>query len=228
MEFFTRASEHKLPPWMNFTTELAAWQVEIVVGICSSADEIIRLITEAWQIANCIASKMGCRLELREVVEIPEDWQFEDFVVPDGGYYEDLARKMGLQRAKAAASVSGTHLNLGTRDDLHSVLASDRLLSTGGGQLLMRVGDFSHGRRLELYSVVVPKAIPPHYGTVECFLHRAMAEGFSKDRSVCVDLWRIRKGYLELRMLGVPSTFEEFLEELALWFAYSERYIYSV
>ncbi len=194
-----------------FTYELSACQVEDRTPPAYFEQAIARHLKENDLEALQIARSIGVGLLRSEIAPI----YLPLTIYPDKRYQEEVVPSLTKQQLFAACAVAGTHLHIGTESMEEALAVYNRLAANL--DILIKAGDHSNGRRIELYKEVAPNCTPPQYQNLEHFFELALAEGFAANPRSCWHLVRIsRHGTVEVRAFGATLNNEEVLSWVRL------------
>lgn len=134
-------------------------------------------------------------------------------VYPDPtGRYQKITANMPREVLLAACQVAGTHVHIGLPD--HDVALRVYNVATRHWQRLSRMGDYSHGRRLRIYSKVAKDRTPRPYRDWNAYLEAAQRDGFDQNPRNCWTLIRLSThGTIEFRMFGTTPR----LDRIVRW-----------
>ena len=123
-------------------------------------------------------------------------------VYPDQrGRYAEITRRMSREVLLAACQITGTHVHIGMPN--HEVMLRVYNEVISHVPRLIKLGDHSDGKRLEIYRRVTPNWEPVSYPTWEAYEEVAVRLGFAEDPRRCWSLVRMSvHGTIEFRMFG--------------------------
>lgn len=194
----------------KFGFELSACQLEERIGPCD-----VGLLKQALkgheENVRAFETKFRFRRDFQEVA--PEDMPLD--VYPDpAGRYQGIVAKMPKDVLLAACRVIGTHIHIGMPNHETALLVYNRLVEIGCVRNLLKAGDGSQGRRLEIYKIVAPEYMPPKYADWRKFYEEARRKGFHTDPRSCWTLIRVSvHGTIEFRTFGATEN----LDKIAEW-----------
>ncbi|MDA2935785.1 glutamate-cysteine ligase family protein [Patescibacteria group bacterium AH-259-L05] len=193
----------------KWTYELSVCQVEVRTNPEKKLENIHAQLIQNHKEGKAVARKLS--LNLRSIEVAPENMILD--VYPDPRYLK-IVKTIPQEKLKAACRVTGTHIHIGMPDIETAIRSANHLKNYLN--YLCRLGDHSHGKRLQLYKEMAPDWIPYHYRDVDHFFEVAKKQGFADNPRDCYHLIRISvHGTIELRMFGVTNDVEEIISWIA-------------
>lgn len=190
----------------HFGYELSACQIEWRAGPC----RLINLTDNLKRDENILKQaeeKLGFTRSFDEVA--PEDMPLDVYPDPTGRYQE-ITKNMPRRVLSAACRVIATHIHIGMPNPKTALRAYNKVIEKI--DYLCEIGDHSDGKRLEIYKIMAPNYLSPHYKSWSDFYDKAVHENFTEDPRSCWTLIRISKhGTIEFRMFGATEDLNEIL-----------------
>ena len=183
----------------QYEPELSACQIEYHTGpqIDSQLRPRIELLETELQ---RVLSVQGLRAVYQELAPatMPTD------VYPKQRY-RDIKRQVTSAMLLSACRVAGTHVHVGMSDFETARLTFNRAIKEL--PQLIKHGDFSEGKRLQLYQQMTKYAAPQPIESADHFYQLAVEQGFVDDPRSCWWLIRITvHGTIEFRPFGAVTS----------------------
>lgn len=185
----------RLPKDGTYGYELSACQLEMRTSPCLVADSFKELY-KVEKLANEAASSLG--LTLLHVPVAPSDMSLDVYPDPTGRY-ASIVKKLPTEVLSAACRVAAVHVHIGVQNHYEAIAVYNRLVDRFDE--LKKMGDTSHGRRLELYRFMASDATPAKYESWENFYEVMKQRNCLEDPRQCWDMIRISThGTVEVRV----------------------------
>lgn len=198
----------------HFTYELSACQLEWRIGPCFLPELKEKLVQDEVFLKEA-EKKIGFRRSFDEVA--PEDMPLDVYPDPTGRY-QSIVKNLPQHVLLAACQIIATHVHIGMPDHQTAFRVHNSVISRLDE--LCRLGDHSNGKRLEIYKIMAPKHIPPHYNSWKDFYDLSAKNGFAEDPRSCWHLIRMSiHGTIEFRMFGATAD----LDEIVSWASFCQE-----
>lgn len=199
---------HKGFPPTTFSCELSACQVERKTPPCYSED----VRHELQKLEDALHTTLAS-LDLQASYDpvAPEDMPLD--VYPDpSGRYQQIAARMDPEVLRSSCRVIATNVHVGMKDPDMALRTYNALVAHLPH--LLRFGDKSGGRRLDIYKSTVPDWKPRQFEDWGDFHRFALEKGFAHDLRSWWSVLRIsRHGTIEARWLDATDS----VDETATW-----------
>lgn len=185
--------------------ELSACQVEDRTKPRKKEAAIKSQLLKNDQEGDEIAKNLEVRLKVMEVgaANLPLE------VYPKKRY-KRLEKDMSEEILRAACRVTGTHIHIGMKNINQAIRAYNRLVLET--EKLIKKGDHTAGKRMELYKKVAGECMPPSYDGTDNFYQKAVTENFVGNPQNCWHLIRISThGTVEVRTFGATENLDEII-----------------
>jgi len=191
----------------QFGYELSACQLESKIGPCP-LNEIGGWLRESDRILELIDNKLGCS---RMHIELaPENMPLDIYPDPTGRY-QKITKNMSREILLAACRVAGTHIHVGMLNMKTAISVYNKVIAHADE--LIKMGDLSLGKRMELYRVMAPRYYPKPIASADELYQQACAFGFVDDPRKCWTLTRISvHGTIEFRMFDATKSIDQIVE----------------
>lgn len=197
-----------LPDRVKYGYELSACQLEDRIGPCRIEEVKEQLLENEAEISE-VEKKLGFK---RLFFEVASDNMPLDIYPDPSGRYQKITQDMPREVLLAACRVIGTHVHIGMPNHDTAIQVYNRVLHSLDN--LCRLGDGSHGQRLEIYKIVAPDFRPSRYANWQAFYQEAIVKKFISDPRQCWHLIRLSvHGTIEFRMFGVTDD----LDKIVSW-----------
>lgn len=192
----------------QFGFELFAGQIEDRTKISVSINELIASLSENEQLLRAVGRSMGLDIFCKDYVT--EEELGELAVNPFDERHQKIWMEIPKERKVAASQVAATHVHVSV-----SLEKAVKVLNACRKELideLVKLGDFSAGKRIEAYRVMAKTyGEPPLFGNGENLMAYISEHG--GERNVW-DLVRYKPstGTVEFRMFGATTDEEKIVE----------------
>lgn len=187
----------------QFGYELSACQLESKIGPCKIAD-----LGQWLEASEAILRSVDDELGLSRVhIELaPENMPLDIYSDPTGRY-QRITANMPKEILSAACRVAATHVHVGM-PDLETAIRVYNKVITHTDELI-RAGDNSSGKRMDLYRVMAPRYRPEAIHSPQELFERFVVQGFVSDPRQCWTIIRISiHGTIEFRMFGATDSID--------------------
>ena len=199
---------------LQFGYELSACQLESKIGPSEIAD------LRRWlNVSEAILRSIDGQLRLTRIhAELaPENMPLDIYPDPTGRY-QRITADMPKMVLTAACRVAATHIHIGM-PNLETAISSYNKVISHTDELI-RMGDHSSGKRMDLYRVMAPRYRPETIHSPRELFERSVAHGFVSDPRQCWTVIRISvHGTVEFRMFGATDSAERIVE----WAGYCRK-----
>lgn len=187
----------KLKGHGNYGYELSACQLEIRTNP-TPIETVPEVLIDSDRTLEIDQVRLGFEILHQEVA--PFDMPLD--VYPDpSGRYQQITKDMPKEILRAACRVAGTHVHIGMGSPEQAIRAYNAVIERLPE--LCKMGDKSHGERLEIYKIMAPNFQPPHYDDWNAYEQYAMDNKFWDGPRNCWHLIRISiHGTIEFRVFG--------------------------
>lgn len=188
---------------LQFGYELSACQLESKIGPCEIGD-LKRWLEASEAVLQSIDDDLG--LSRMHIELAPEEMPLDVYPDPTGRY-QRITAEMPREILSAACRVAATHVHIGM-PDLDTAISVYNTAVAHTDELI-RMGDNSSGKRMDLYRIMAPRYRPEPIRAPQELFERSLVHGFVNDPRQCWTIIRISiHGTIEFRMFGATDSIE--------------------